>query len=138
MCRMCLNRCLNLHDTRMEVSRRRSLPKHLEPARPLRRCFHIGIEPKINAATCAQALVEEVDSQTNIGIEQFLKIFNLEKQREGRISYTRDFLIALASCPEARKKPEFLPEHPIVLTEAREPADLRLHEMRWTGEKEEM
>ncbi|KAF0045349.1 hypothetical protein F2P81_001878 [Scophthalmus maximus] len=28
----------------MEVSRRRSLPKHLEPARPLRRCFHIGIE----------------------------------------------------------------------------------------------
>uniref|UniRef100_A0AAX7SGR5 Uncharacterized protein n=1 Tax=Astatotilapia calliptera TaxID=8154 RepID=A0AAX7SGR5_ASTCA len=35
-----------------------------------------------------------------------------------RISYTRDFLIGLASCPEARKKPEFLPEHPIVLSEA--------------------
>lgn len=35
-----------------------------------------------------------------------------------RISYTRDFLIGLASCPEARKKPEFLPDHPIVLSEA--------------------
>lgn len=36
----------------------------------------------------------------------------------GRICYTRDFLIGLARCPEAKKKPEFLPEHPIVLTEA--------------------
>uniref|UniRef100_A0A668ULQ7 Uncharacterized protein n=1 Tax=Oreochromis aureus TaxID=47969 RepID=A0A668ULQ7_OREAU len=42
---------------------------------------------------------------------QFFPQFN-------RISYTRDFLIGLASCPEARKKPEFLPDHPIVLSEA--------------------
>ena len=35
-----------------------------------------------------------------------------------RISYTRDFLIGLANCPEAKKKPEYLPEHPIVLCEA--------------------
>lgn len=49
---------------------------------------------------------------TNYNICPYIHIF------VGRISYTRDFLIALASCPEARKKPEFLPEHPIVLTEA--------------------
>lgn len=36
----------------------------------------------------------------------------------GRLSYSRDFLIGLANCAQARKKPEFLPEHPIVLTEA--------------------
>ncbi|XP_059194681.1 uncharacterized protein C8orf88 homolog [Centropristis striata] len=118
----------------MEVSRRRILQKHLEPARPLRRCLHIDNEPKINAATCAQSLMEEEDQETNIGIEQFYKIVNLHKKKEGRISYTRDFLIGLASCPEARKKPEFLPVHPIVLMEARD----RLYEMTWTGVKEEM
>ncbi|XP_045901491.1 uncharacterized protein C8orf88 homolog isoform X1 [Micropterus dolomieu] len=126
---------LNLTDTRMEVSRRRVLQKHLEPARPLRRSLQVDIEPKINAATCAQALMEEEESK--IGIEQFYRIVNLHKQKEGRISYSRDFLIGLASCPEARRKPEFLPEHPIVLTEARDVRHLRLHEMRCNEEKEE-
>ncbi|XP_051262371.1 uncharacterized protein C8orf88 homolog [Dicentrarchus labrax] len=121
----------------MEVSRRRVLQKHLEPARPLRRCPQVDIEPNMNTATCAQALMEEVDQETNVGIEQFYKIVNLHKQKEGRISYSRDFLIGLASCPQARKKPEFLPEHPIVLNEARDLGDLRLHEMRWNGGKEE-
>uniref|UniRef100_A0A3Q1F539 Uncharacterized protein n=1 Tax=Acanthochromis polyacanthus TaxID=80966 RepID=A0A3Q1F539_9TELE len=69
----------------MEVSRRRVLQKHLEPARPLRRC----IPAEMGDYSALPA----------------------------RISYTRDFLIALASCPESRKKPEFLPEHPVVLTE---------------------
>ncbi|KAG7242083.1 hypothetical protein INR49_024129 [Caranx melampygus] len=96
------------------------------------------IDNKITAATCAQAMMEEVDQETDITIEQFYKIVNLQKHNEvtGRISYTRDFLIGLASCPEAKKKPEFLPEHPIVLTEARDPGDLRLHEKG--DEKEEM
>ncbi|XP_073341578.1 uncharacterized protein C8orf88 homolog [Pagrus major] len=112
----------------MEVSRRRVLQKHLEPARPLRRCLHVVIEPNVNAATCAQALMEEEHQETNVGIEQFYKIVNMHKQKEGRISYTRDVLIALANCPEARKKPEFLPEHPIVLTEARDVGDLKWNE----------
>ncbi|XP_062255104.1 uncharacterized protein C8orf88 homolog isoform X2 [Platichthys flesus] len=122
----------------MEVSRRRAFQKHLEPARPLRRCYTIDIEPNRNAATCAQALMKEVDPPTNIGIEQFLQIVNLQKPKQGRISYTRDFLIALASSPHSREKPQFLPEHPIVLTEAREPGNLRLHELRWARGKEEM
>ncbi|XP_029307820.1 uncharacterized protein C8orf88 homolog [Cottoperca gobio] len=121
----------------MEVSRRRILQKHLEPARPLRRCIHVDTEPKINAGTCAQALMTEEDPETTIGIEQFCKIVNLHKQK-GRISYNRDFLIGLASCPEARKKPQFLPEHPIVLMEARDLAHLKLHEMKWNGGKEDM
>lgn len=82
--------------------------------------------------------MEVMDQETNVDIEQFYKIINLHKQKEGRISYTRDFLIGLASCPEARKKPEFLPEHPIVLTKARDPEHLRFHETMWNGEKGDM
>ncbi|XP_037310271.1 uncharacterized protein C8orf88 homolog [Pungitius pungitius] len=121
----------------MEVSRRRLFQKHLEPARPLRRCIPFAIEPKIHVATCAQALTEETQ-ETTIGIDEFYKIVNLHKQKKGRISYTRDFLIGLANCPEAQKKPEFLPNHPIVLTAARDLGHLRLHETRWNGENEDM
>lgn len=32
-----------------------------------------------------------------------------------RISYSRDFLIKLANSPMAKKKPDFLPDHPVVL-----------------------
>ncbi|XP_068999016.1 RNA binding motif protein 12Bb isoform X2 [Embiotoca jacksoni] len=115
----------------MEVSRRKILLRHLEPARPLRRCIHVDIDPQINAAACAQTLMNQ---ETNVDIEQFYKIVNLNKHKKGRISYTKDFLIGLASCPEAKKRPEFLPEHPVVLTEARDP----LHEMRWNKGREEM
>ncbi|XP_041799016.1 uncharacterized protein C8orf88 homolog isoform X2 [Chelmon rostratus] len=119
----------------MEISKRRILPKHLVPARPLRRCRHVDIESSMTAATCAPTVMEEMDEETNIDIEQFCKIVNLHKQKEGRISYTRDFLIGLASCPEARKRPEFLPDHPVTLTKARDLGHLRLHEMRRDEEK---
>ncbi|CAI5662502.1 unnamed protein product [Oreochromis niloticus] len=119
----------------MEISRRRILQKHLEPARPLRRCIPADIDPPVNPAAHVQVLM---DQETNIGVEQFYKIINLHKQKKDRISYTRDFLIGLASCPEARKKPEFLPDHPIVLSEARDPEQLRLYEMRMSGKKDEM
>ncbi|KAM6935750.1 uncharacterized protein C8orf88 homolog isoform 1-T2 [Lycodopsis pacificus] len=114
----------------MEVHARRTFQKHLEPARPLRRCMPFAIEPKINAAKCAQAVIEEPYRETTIGIEEFYQIVNLYKQtkKKGSISYTRDFLIGLANCPEARKKPEFLPDHPIVLMAARDLG--HLHEMR--------
>ncbi|XP_074540357.1 uncharacterized protein C8orf88 homolog [Halichoeres trimaculatus] len=121
----------------MEVTRRRVLQKHLEPARPLRRCNHVDIEP-ISAATCAQAVIKEMNQEKNIDIEQFYKIVHLHKQRKGRITYSRDFLIGLASCPEARKKPEYLPEHPIVLTVARDLGHLWLHESSWNGGNEAM
>ncbi|KAM9724247.1 uncharacterized protein C8orf88 homolog isoform 2-T2 [Menidia menidia] len=119
----------------MEVSRRRTLLKHLEPARPLRRFIHEDIEPQMHAAACVQTLMEQ---KTNIGIEQFCKIVNICKQKNARISYTRDFLIGLASCPEAKKKPEYLPEHPIVLLEARDPRQLELRENIWNGPQGDM
>nr|XP_057925737.1 uncharacterized protein C8orf88 homolog isoform X2 [Doryrhamphus excisus] len=117
---------MNLIDIRMEVSRRRIPRKHLEPARPLRRLqVDMDIQPPIYAP-CAQAFLDA--DETNIGIEQFCKIVNLQKQKEERISYSRDFLIALARCPAAIKRPEFLPDHPVVLPSTRSPNYLPLHE----------
>uniref|UniRef100_A0A3Q3JKU8 Uncharacterized protein n=1 Tax=Monopterus albus TaxID=43700 RepID=A0A3Q3JKU8_MONAL len=85
---------LNHSDTRMEVSRRRILQKHLEPARPLRRFIH-----------------------TQIG-KQYVAFVQCTRSKMLRISYTREFLIELARCPEASKKPCFLPDHPVVLNKA--------------------
>ncbi|XP_034030831.1 uncharacterized protein C8orf88 homolog isoform X2 [Thalassophryne amazonica] len=120
----------------MEVSQRRVLQKHLEPARPLRRCVCIDSaqQQERNADLCTQAPLE-----ANVGVEQLHKIVHHDKLKQGRIPvrYTRDFLIGLASCPEAMTKPEFLPDHPIVLPKARDPGLLRLHEMRWNGKHEE-
>ncbi|XP_024917486.1 uncharacterized protein C8orf88 homolog [Cynoglossus semilaevis] len=120
---------------KMEVSRRRVLQKHLEPARPLRRVPHFETEPKTNAATCAQAVEDQLISQTTIGFEQLIKIFNLHKEKKGRISYSRDFLVSLATCPQSRKRPEFLPEHPIVLPQAREHGNLMCRETKWNGDE---
>ncbi|KAM4601403.1 uncharacterized protein C8orf88 homolog isoform 1-T1 [Polymixia lowei] len=119
----------------MEVSKRRVLQKHLEPARPLRRSSNIE---QGNADTCAQALIQVEDQEINIGVEQFYKIVHLHKEKQGRICYTRDFLIGLACCPVAKRKPEFLPEHPIVLPKARDPGLLSLPEITWKESKEEM
>ncbi|XP_061531749.1 uncharacterized protein C8orf88 homolog isoform X1 [Phycodurus eques] len=106
---------LNIIEVRMEVSRRQ-IQKHLEPARPLRRLLRVD-EPTLNAASCTQALNDIVDQTTNIEIEQFCKIVNLQ-EKKARVSYTRDFLIGLASSPAAMKKPECLPDHPVVLPSA--------------------
>uniref|UniRef100_A0A8C1ERM7 Uridine phosphorylase 1 n=1 Tax=Cyprinus carpio carpio TaxID=630221 RepID=A0A8C1ERM7_CYPCA len=60
-----------------------------------------------------------------IKVEHFYEILHLQstsaqpKKKAERICYTRDFLIKLASCPMAKMKPEFLPEHPIVLEKGR-------------------
>ncbi|MED6234409.1 hypothetical protein ATANTOWER_029001, partial [Ataeniobius toweri] len=73
---------------------------------------------------------------TTVGIDQFFKIFNLHKQKKERICYTRDFLIGLASCPEAKKRPEYLPDHPVVLPEARDPGQQELRmERGWHNSK---
>ncbi|XP_013880375.1 uncharacterized protein C8orf88 homolog [Austrofundulus limnaeus] len=111
----------------MEVYRRTLLIKHLEPARPLRRCTQAD-EPQMNAASWAQA----VEPETTVDVEQFCKIVSLH-QNKARLSYTRDFLIGLASCPEAMKKPQYLPEHPIVLTKARNPGHVELRLMSWSN-----
>ncbi|KAK5618278.1 hypothetical protein CRENBAI_020010 [Crenichthys baileyi] len=118
----------------MEASTRRIPLKHLKPARPLRRCVPF-VEPQINAAAGEQPLMEQ---ETTVGIDQFFKIFNLHKQKKDRICYTRDFLIGLASCPEAKKRPEYLPDHPVVLPEARDPGQQELRVTLWNGVKEDI
>ncbi|KAM4735733.1 uncharacterized protein C8orf88 homolog isoform 4-T8 [Anableps anableps] len=70
----------------MEVSSRRVLLRHLEPARPLRRCVHVDVEPQINATAGEQPLVEQ---ETTVGIEQFMKIFNLHKQTKAALKPRR-------------------------------------------------
>uniref|UniRef100_A0AAQ4R092 Uncharacterized protein n=1 Tax=Gasterosteus aculeatus aculeatus TaxID=481459 RepID=A0AAQ4R092_GASAC len=116
--------CFHLTDTRMEVSRRR-LQKHLEPARPLRRCipFAIGKQSAIICKTYRHIKVDNftfIVSIYNCMHRLFVSLSSEPKINAAtcRISYTRDFLIGLANCPEAQKKPEFLPNHPIVLMAA--------------------
>lgn len=116
----------------MEVSRRRVLQKHLEPARPLRR-FNVDQEEVGNVQTLTHPQVED-KPKNNIGVEQFYKILQLHTQTHQetpkvRISYSREFLIQLASSPIAKKKPDYLPEHPIVLEKTRDPCLPKLWDM---------
>ncbi|XP_076826934.1 uncharacterized protein C8orf88 homolog isoform X2 [Brachyhypopomus gauderio] len=103
----------------MEVSRR--LFRNLEPARPLRR---LNVNQEKPRETVAERPDKAPAKQTNtIGVEQFYEIIKLHSQSQAakteRISYSRDFLINLASSPMAKIKPDFLPDHPIVLEKAR-------------------
>lgn len=107
------------------------MQKHLEPARPLRR-FSVDQEPFRNVETFAYPQVE--DKPINkIGVDQFYKILQLHSQNQERnhkvrICYSREFLIQLASSPVAKRKPDFLPEHPVVLEKARDPVLPRLED----------
>ncbi|XP_030227079.1 uncharacterized protein C8orf88 homolog isoform X2 [Gadus morhua] len=103
---------------RMEVTlARRRLQKHLEPARPLRRSTVDQGSDDGSADTPAGTPVEH---EQNITVEQFYSIIRLHTPKQGRISYTREVLCELASSPVAKKKPKYLPEHPIVLEKAGE------------------
>ncbi|KAG9276063.1 hypothetical protein AMEX_G8320 [Astyanax mexicanus] len=118
----------------MEVSRRRV--RNLEPARPLRRlnvnedgldlpALHEHFEPEMDEAAEPYKNSGGKNSVNTVTVEQFYEILNLHNQSQApakteRISYSRDFLIKLASSPMAKKKPDFLPEHPVVLEKARD------------------
>ncbi|KAM8826180.1 uncharacterized protein C8orf88 homolog isoform 2-T7 [Synchiropus picturatus] len=97
----------------MDVSRKRHFQKHLEPARPLRRCTPVDVQ------AMKTGLEQTPVMDCKITPEQFFRIINLNKPAE-RLCYSRDFLMSLASCAEARQKPHYLPQHPVVLSQARE------------------
>ncbi|XP_028327121.1 uncharacterized protein C8orf88 homolog [Gouania willdenowi] len=105
----------------MEVSRRRIFQRHLEPARPLRRDIQVDFEPQKIAATKLMNQESVSTWQRSTVMDQFFKKENPHKPVKDRISYSRDFLIHLASSPEAQKKPRYLPDHPVVLSVARAP-----------------
>ncbi|XP_017318059.1 uncharacterized protein C8orf88 homolog isoform X1 [Ictalurus punctatus] len=106
----------------MEVSTRRM--RNLVPARPLRRI-------NSNQVLQTDAVAEPVEKPTEralntITVEHFYKLLMQHSQSQAaakpeRISYSRDFLIKLANSPMAKIKPDFLPDHPIVLDKGREP-----------------
>uniref|UniRef100_A0A3B3CU38 Uncharacterized protein n=1 Tax=Oryzias melastigma TaxID=30732 RepID=A0A3B3CU38_ORYME len=102
----------------MEVSRRRMIHKHLQPTRPLRR---FDVEQLYSNVS----LHEQKKGRTpNMQTIFYRRIFIFTQYIcvlcifIGRISYSREFLMGLASCPEAKIKPPFLPENPIVLSQA--------------------
>ncbi|XP_076122105.1 uncharacterized protein C8orf88 homolog [Alosa pseudoharengus] len=100
----------------MEVSRRRM--KHLEPARPLRRLNED--QPRF---ADLESFASQATSFNRIEVEQFYEILQVHSKnlvaKKERISYSREFLLKFASTPMARRRPEFLPEHPVVLDKAR-------------------
>ncbi|XP_051575732.1 uncharacterized protein C8orf88-like isoform X3 [Myxocyprinus asiaticus] len=107
-------------EIKMDVSKR--IMRNLEPARPLRR-LNINQVPQSNAEIKPFTKGKE-KPDNNIKVEQLYKILHLQSTstqpiKKDRICYSRDFLIKMASCPVAKKKPEFLPEHPVVLENGR-------------------
>ncbi|KAJ8290729.1 hypothetical protein GJAV_G00016800 [Gymnothorax javanicus] len=116
----------------MEVSRRRFISKHLQPARPLRR---LNIDPdlrrfvEIETYACSNTDDKPINK---IGVDQLYEINRLHRQnyqkpKKERISYSREFLIKLASSPIAKRRPDFLPEHPVVLEKPRDDDVSRLY-----------
>ncbi|KAI7806898.1 uncharacterized protein C8orf88 homolog [Triplophysa rosa] len=105
---------------KMEVSKK--IVRNLEPARPLRR-LNINQVPQSNVVIKPfEKPIKNPDS--SIKVEQLYEILHLQStsiqpKKKERICYTRDFLIKMANCPMAKKKPEFLPDHPIVLENGR-------------------
>ncbi|XP_035386415.1 uncharacterized protein C8orf88-like [Electrophorus electricus] len=104
----------------MGVSRRRI--RNLQPARPLRR---LNINQEKHREVVAERSDKTTDTPTNtISEKQFYEILKPQSQCQSlakteRISYSRDLLIRLASSPMAKKKPDFLPDHPVDLEKPR-------------------
>uniref|UniRef100_A0A8C7XHH1 Uncharacterized protein n=1 Tax=Oryzias sinensis TaxID=183150 RepID=A0A8C7XHH1_9TELE len=95
----------------MEVARRRMIQKHLQPTRPLRRCTYVDYG-NVNCGNESIISYCRTFSFCLTGLCVLMSVFI------ARISYSREFLMGLASCPEAKIKPLFLPENPIILSEA--------------------
>ncbi|KAM8785136.1 uncharacterized protein C8orf88 homolog isoform 2-T2 [Rhynchonycteris naso] len=99
--------------------------KSLQPARPIRHLtsptgavfpFNFQNEYPRNIQ-CLQSGVSR--SKTN-GMQTFPQGLSDQQQHQSpvkkeRIKYSRDFLLKLSSVSICRKKPDFLPDHPIVL-----------------------
>uniref|UniRef100_A0A673U1W8 Uncharacterized protein n=1 Tax=Suricata suricatta TaxID=37032 RepID=A0A673U1W8_SURSU len=99
--------------------------KPLQPARPIR---HLTSPPGVvfpfnfqNEYPCnTQCLQSGVSRSKTNGMQAFSQGHNEQQQHQSpvkkeRIKYSRDFLLKLSSVSICRKKPDFLPDHPIVL-----------------------
>ncbi|XP_042780058.1 uncharacterized protein C8orf88 homolog [Panthera leo] len=99
--------------------------KPLQPARPVR---HLTSPPGAvfpfnfqNEYPCkTQCLQSGVSRCKTNGMQALSQGHNEPQQHQSpikkeRIKYSRDFLLKLSSVSICRKKPDFLPDHPIVL-----------------------
>ncbi|XP_023557136.1 uncharacterized protein C8orf88 homolog isoform X1 [Octodon degus] len=100
--------------------------KSLQPARPVHHLtsssagavlpFNFQSEYPCNTQ-CLQSGISKCKVN---GKQAFSQGLNEEQQHQSpvkkeRIKYSRDFLLKLSSVSICRKKPDFLPDHPIVL-----------------------
>nr|XP_013027821.2 uncharacterized protein C8orf88 homolog [Anser cygnoides]XP_047931207.1 uncharacterized protein C8orf88 homolog [Anser cygnoides]XP_047931208.1 uncharacterized protein C8orf88 homolog [Anser cygnoides]XP_047931210.1 uncharacterized protein C8orf88 homolog [Anser cygnoides]XP_047931211.1 uncharacterized protein C8orf88 homolog [Anser cygnoides] len=108
---------------------KRFVGKSLQPARPVRHLpskqastitFEFQTELPSNSQVCLQSKVDWLSEMTEMKIltqntmPRQPNQHELETKKE-RIKYSRDFLLELSSVSLSQKKPEFLPDHPIVL-----------------------
>ncbi|KAM6281288.1 uncharacterized protein C8orf88 homolog [Porphyrio hochstetteri] len=115
--------------------------KSLQPARPvhhlsskqvcLNTCFlfssltsaiELSFETELpgNTEVCLQSNTDQLSEMTEVKILTQAVMPCQPKQhaseeKKERIKYSRDFLLQLSSVSVSKKKPEFLPDHPIVL-----------------------
>ncbi|XP_072186110.1 uncharacterized protein C8orf88 homolog isoform X1 [Excalfactoria chinensis] len=102
--------------------------KSLQPALPVSHlsskqasevAFNFQTELPNNAQVCLQSKVDWLSEVTEMKILTQNTVPLQPKQeldaKKERIKYSRDFLLELSSVSLSQKKPEFLPDHPIVL-----------------------
>ncbi|KAL4646945.1 hypothetical protein GN956_G10274 [Arapaima gigas] len=116
--------------------RRRTANKSLQPARLLRHRRPRSGEPEPNGNAgiekTAHPSAEKIP-MNGAGVDQLYEITHLptsEDPWKKRISYSREFILKLASSPVAKRRPDFLPDHPVVLQKLRDP-DLHIHTLLW-------
>ncbi|XP_069635747.1 uncharacterized protein C8orf88 homolog [Haliaeetus albicilla] len=101
--------------------------KSLQPARPVHHlsskqasALNFQAELPSNIEVCLQSKVDWLSEMTEVKILTQTMMSCQPKEHESeakkeRIKYSRDFLLKLSSVSLSQKKPEFLPDHPIVL-----------------------
>ncbi|KAM9102250.1 uncharacterized protein C8orf88 homolog isoform X1 [Antechinus flavipes] len=110
----------------MIMETKKLIGKPLQPARPVRHlssphgaAFPFNFQNESPCSTqCLQSGVGR-QCKTN-GMQTFTQGLSQPQQHQSpvkkeRIKYSRDFLLKLSSVSICRKKPDFLPDHPIVL-----------------------
>uniref|UniRef100_A0A8C5NL91 Chromosome 8 open reading frame 88 n=1 Tax=Junco hyemalis TaxID=40217 RepID=A0A8C5NL91_JUNHY len=88
------------------------------PASPI--ALNIRTELPSSTEVCLQSKVNWSSEMTEVKILTQTMMLCQPKQHESgekkeRIQYSRDFLLKLSNVSLSQKKPEFLPDHPIVL-----------------------
>ncbi|XP_019342143.1 uncharacterized protein C8orf88 homolog isoform X7 [Alligator mississippiensis] len=105
----------------MEI--KKMIGKSLQPARPVRHLseqiastinFNLKSEFACNTQVCLRSDSSWWCESPGMIESNQAEQHEVESKKE-RIQYSRDFLLKLASVSHSQKKPDFLPDHPVVL-----------------------